>query len=85
MPKYTQRQHYWDIKDGHINRDENISRKLKQVVVLGREEGSGLEEEKLGHNREDMGEYEMTLGMTENRQYWNKMVNTGPQTCAGGR
>ena len=30
------------------------------------------------------GRYEMTADMTENRQYWNMMVKTGPQRCGDG-
>ena len=36
------------------------------------------------NNREDMTKYELTADMTENRQYWKMMVNTGPQICGDG-
>ena len=36
------------------------------------------------NNREDMTKYELTADMTENRQYWNMMVKTGPQRSGDG-
>ena len=45
-------------------------------------------EEKKGQwidsNREDMTKFELTADMTENRQYWKRMVKTGPQRSADG-
>ena len=36
------------------------------------------------NNREDTTKYELTADMTENRQYWKMMVNTGPQRSGDG-
>ena len=64
-------------------REEDISRKMMDMVVPGRRRG-WPRRRWLDNIREDMEEYEMTAAMTENRQYWKMMVKTGPQRCGDG-
>ena len=39
----------------------------------------------IDNTREDIKKYELTADMTENTQYWNMMVKTGPQRRGDGR
>ena len=72
---------------GHIKRreEDNLSRKIIDMVVQGKILKKGWPKQKLLDNtREDMKKYELTADMTKNRQYWKIMVKTGPQRCGDG-
>ena len=63
--------------------EDNLSRKL--WTWLYREEKEGRPRRRwIDNTREDIKKYELTADMTENRQYWNMMVKTGPQRRGDG-
>ena len=66
---------------GHVKRreEDNLSRKMMDVVVTGKRRRGRPRLRWADNNREDMTKYELTADMTENRQYWKMMVKTGPQ------
>ena len=66
---------------GHIRRreEDNLSRKIVDMIVPGKRRRERPRRRWIDNNREDMSKYELTADMTENRQYWKMMVNTGPQ------
>ena len=54
-------------------------------MVVPRNRRRGLpRRRRIDNTREDMKPYELTADMTENRQYWTKMVKTGPQRYGDG-
>ena len=70
---------------GHIRRrEDNLSRKMMDMVVQGKRRRGRSRRKWIDNTREDMKIYELTADMTENRQYWKMMVKTGPQRCGGG-
>ena len=64
--------------------EDNLSRKIMDMVVPGKRRGGRPTRRWIDNNREDMIKYEMTADMTENRQYWKMMVKTGLQICGDG-
>ena len=89
MPTYAECQHYLDIKD-YIGMDTSgeekktaSQEKMMDMVVPGqrrRERPTRRWSTTSGKIREN----EMTADMTENRQYWQLMAETGPQRCGDG-
>ena len=71
---------------GHVKRreEDNLSRKMMDVVVPGKRRRGRPRLRWTDNNREDMTKYELTADMTENRQYWKMMVKTGPQRSGDG-
>ena len=70
---------------GHIRRrEDNLSRKIMDMVVPGKRRRGRPRRRWIDNNREDMNKYELTADMTENRQYWKMMVKTGPQRSGDG-
>ena len=71
---------------GHVKRreEDNLSRKMMDVVVLGKRRRGLPRLRWTDNNREDMTKYELTADMTENGQYWKMMVKTGPQRSGDG-
>ena len=58
---------------------------MMDMVVPGKRKSGRPRRRWIDNNREDMNtNYELTADMTENRQYWKLMVNTGPQRCGDG-
>ena len=71
---------------GHVKRreEDNLSRKMMDVIVLGMRRRGRPRLRWTDNNREDMTKYELTADMTENRQYWKMMVKTAPQRSGDG-
>ena len=71
---------------GHIKRreEDNLSRKIMDMLVPGERRRERPRLRWIDNNREDMTKYELRADMTEHRQYWKMMVNTGPQRCGDG-
>ena len=72
---------------GHIRRreeEDNLSRKIMDMVVSGKRRRGRPRRRWIDNNREDMSKYELTADMTENKQYWKMMVKTGPQRSGDG-
>ena len=71
---------------GHVKRreEDNLSRKIMDVVVSGKRIRGLPRLRWTDNNREDMTKYELTADMTENGQYWMMMVKTGPQRSGDG-
>ncbi len=70
---------------GHIRRrDEDLSRKIMDMVVPGKRRRGRPRRRWIDNNREDMSKYELRAHITENRQYWKMMVKTGPQRSGDG-
>ena len=69
---------------GNIKRkaEDNLSRKMMDMVVLGKRRTGRPKLRWTDNNREDMTKYELTADMTENRHYWKMMVKTGPRRSA---
>ena len=61
---------------GHIRRreEDNISRKMMDIVVPGKRRRGRPRRRWIDNNREDMIKYELTADMNENKQYWKVMV-----------
>ena len=66
-------------------------KRRRQLIKKNYGQGRTGEEKKgrprqiwIDNNREDMGKYELTAGMTENRQYWKMMIKPGPQRSGDG-
>ena len=66
---------------GHIKRreEDNLSRKLMDVVVPGKRIRGRPRLRWTDKTREAMTKYELRADMTENMQYLKMMVKTGPQ------
>ena len=71
---------------GHVKRreEDNVSRKMMDVVVPGKRRRGRPRLRWIDNTREGMTIYELTADMTENRQYWKMMVNTGPRRSGDG-
>ena len=71
---------------GHTRRREydNLSRKMMDMVVPGKRRRVRPTRRWIDNTREDMTIHELTENMTENRQYWKMMANTGPQRSGEG-
>ena len=57
---------------------------MMDVVVTGKRRRGRPRRRWIDNIQEDMKKYELTADMTENRQYWKRMVKTGPQRCGDG-
>ena len=70
----------------HVKRreEDNLSRKMMDMVVPGKRRRGRPRLRWTDNNREDMTKYELTTDMTENRLYWKMMVKTGPQRSGDG-
>ena len=59
--------------------NDNHSRKMMDMVVPWKRRRGRPTRRGIDNTREDMTIHELTDDMTERRQYWKMMVNTGPQ------
>ena len=64
--------------------EDNLSRQMMGMVVPGKRRRGRPRRRWTDNNQEAMTKYELTADMTENRQYWKMMVNTGPQRGGDG-
>ena len=62
--------------------EDNISRKLLDMVVQGKGRKGGLDGD--GSTPGKICTIYMIADMTENRQYWKMMAMTGQQRCGDG-
>ena len=78
------RLHWYDHVKRREEKKTTYQEKMMGMVVPGKIRSGRPRLRWTDNSREDMTKYELTADMTENRQYWNMMVKTGPQRSGDG-